>query len=119
MVVNSRDQVINRLKEQARQSGKSVDEVVGMAEEARAPRWRVSSSSIEFECGCVGRRFADIYWVQNYDPIIFKDMPEQAVYDQVCSLHLPEMNKRVKFGGFVDFQQWKNKRFRILTGEVY
>jgi len=119
MAINAKDRVINRLKDQARQSGKSIDEVVGMAEEARAPRWRVDSQNIEFECGCVGRRFKDIYWVQNYDPIIFKDLPEQAVYYEVCSLHLAEMNKRVKFGGFTDFQQWRDNRFRIITGEVF
>jgi hypothetical protein len=83
-----------------------------------APRWRVDAAWVEFECGCRAERCRDLKGAQQYDPIIFRGQPQQAVYDHVCDRHLPGMNKYVHFGHFVDFQQWKRARRAILMGKV-
>ena len=82
------------------------------------PRWRIDPLVVEFECGCRGERCRQLFDAKPYDPVIFRDLEEQAVYDFVCDRHLPGMNKYVRFGGFVDFQQWKANRRKVLMGRV-
>ena len=82
------------------------------------PRWRMDAGWIEFECGCRAERCQVLHGARKYDPIIFRDLPEQAVYDWVCDRHAAGMNDYVHFGGFVDFPQWKRTRRAILMGKV-
>jgi hypothetical protein len=119
MSSNIRDQVIRRIHEQARMANTDPEEAVGLAEFGNNPRWRMTTRDIEFECGCTARRFRSLVGVKDFDPIIFKGLPEQAVYHRPCSAHEAGMNKYIKFGGFVDFQQWKAARFRLITGELH
>lgn len=82
------------------------------------PRWRIDSRWIEFECGCRAERCMELTLPRKSDPIIFRDLPEQAVYDYVCHKHNPSMNKRVKFMGYETFDQWKRDRRATLMGRV-
>ena len=82
------------------------------------PRWRVDAGWVEFECGCRAERCRDLKGPENYDPVIFRGQPQQAVYDFVCDRHMPGMNKYVHFGRFVDFSQWKRARRAVLMGKV-
>jgi len=100
------------------QSSSQISETIDQVKEMKAPRWSVSPQWITFECGCRGERVLRVYGAEVWDPIIFEGTPEQAVYEGVCSLHLPSMNARLKFGGFVDFQQWSDRRRRQLIGKV-
>ena len=84
----------------------------------RPPRWAISDRWVEFECGCRAERCRSLVMPETWDPVIFRGLPEQAVYDSPCSLHAAEMNKYVKFGGFVDFAQWRATRRAILMGRV-
>jgi hypothetical protein len=81
------------------------------------PRWRIDAKVIEFECGCRGERVTKVYGARSYDPIIFDGLPEMSVYDFVCYKHEPHMNKRVRLGGFADFQSWHSKRRPKLIGK--
>ena len=83
-----------------------------------SPRWRMEAGWIEFECGCRAERCDTLHGPVAYDPIIFRNLPEQAVYDFVCSRHEAGMNKYVHFGHFVDFGQWRRSRRAILMGKV-
>lgn len=82
------------------------------------PRWALDATWVTFECGCRAERCRDLKGAKRYDPIIFRGLPQQAVYDGVCDRHLPGMNKYVHFGGFVDFAQWARNRRAILMGKV-
>jgi hypothetical protein len=75
------------------------------------PRW------ISFECGCSAERVAAFaFRPERWDPVIFEHLPEQALYATVCSRHLEGMNGRLRFGGFVDFEQWRRHRRNSLLG---
>ena len=83
------------------------------------PRWKLGPVWIEFECGCVAERCRDLIDPRPYDPIVFADLPEQAVYEKVCQFHSAWMNTyRMAYGGFIDFDQWKNYRRPRLMGKV-
>lgn len=92
-------------------------EAAELAAFGKNPRWKLSAKWIEFECGCYAQRFRNLENVQNFDPIIFKGLPEQAVYARPCAPHEAGLNDFVKFGHFVDFQQWRNSRLQKITGE--
>lgn len=80
-------------------------------------RWRIDQRWIEFDCGCRAERCQQLReYPMDWDPVIFRNLPEQAVYDDVCDLHGPSMNKYVGFGGFVTFDQWKRERRDALMG---
>jgi hypothetical protein len=59
-----------------------------------------------------------LYGAQSWDPVIFRNLPQQAVYEQVCHFHSPAMNVYVHFGGFADFAQWKRTRRGVLMGRA-
>ena len=82
------------------------------------PRWRMDAAWIEFECGCRAERCRDLAGALNFDPVIFRGEPEQAVYDFVCDRHLPGMNKYLGYGGFIDFDQWHRARRDRLMRKV-
>ena len=82
------------------------------------PRWRIDAKWIEFECGCRAEKFTKLSAPTHHtDPIIFENLPEQALYDYVCHHHTPAMNKRVHLNGFVDFAQWHRSRRSLLLGK--
>ena len=84
----------------------------------KLPRWRLSVRWIEFECGCRAERMLKFYApLHRTDPVIFQDLPEQALYDGVCDKHMPHMNKRVHLNGYVDFLQWYRDRRPLLLGK--
>ena len=85
------------------------------------PRWRIDARWIEFDCkdkngivqgrGCRAERCLRLNNPKNWDPIIFRDLPEQAVYDNVCDFHAPSMNKIIGAGGvYHSFVEWKLAR---------
>jgi hypothetical protein len=79
-------------------------------------RWRIDYRWIEFECGCRAERCMQLTFPVASDPIIFRDLPEQAVYDYCCHFHMPAMNKYVGAGGrYKTFDQWKIGRRPLLT----
>jgi len=81
------------------------------------PRWRIDTKWVEFECGCRALRFErPAVPLQNFDAVIFRDLPQQAAYDFVCHRHGPGMNKYVHFGHFVTFEQWKKVRQHLILG---
>lgn len=86
--------------------------------EIEGARWKIDARWITFECGCVAERCAFVFGAQPWDPIIFRNLPQQAVYETVCHFHNPAMNVYVHFGGFSDFRQWKANRRAILMGRV-
>lgn len=82
------------------------------------PRWRIDARWIEFECGCRAERTDRLHTQpMPYDPIIFGGLPEMAVYDFVCHHHSPAMNKRLHFGHYLTFDQWRRHRRHVLMGK--
>lgn len=79
-------------------------------------RYSIDARWIAFECGCRAERCNATVDARNFDPIIFKGLPEQAVYDSVCHLHGPSMNVIVSFGGYKDFAQWRIHRRDQVMG---
>jgi hypothetical protein len=84
------------------------------------PRWRISQRWVEFECGCSAERCLELHaMAQPWDPIIFRGLPQQAVYSEVCDRHRPGMNKFVGLGApGLTFEQWKRARRATLMGRV-
>lgn len=89
------------------------------------PRWKLGPRWIEFECGCVAERYERLSLpVENYDPVIFENLPEQALYYFVCYWHQPGMfEHRIKFShrfgvatGYADFNDWARRRRPLLMG---
>jgi len=121
---NAADSILTRLERQAVALGDTSafepPKYAGVDEDGRLvplPRWRIDSKWIEFECGCRAERFAKLFAPsRKSDPIIFEGLPEQALYDFVCHRHSPAMNVRVKFQGYVDFNQWRRARRNLLLG---
>jgi len=105
-----------RLVAQQRAAGEDPNEE--LPRDPWAPRWRIDAGWVEFECGCRAERCDVLHGAKPYDPIIFRGLPEQSVYDFACSRHEAGMNKYVHFGGFVDFAQWRRARRAILMGKV-
>jgi len=83
---------------------------------AGLPRWKLSRKYIEFECGCVSERYRELNGMMPWDPVIFVNLPEQAVYLICCDKHIAYMNYRLGMGGFKDFAQWKLERRKTLVG---
>lgn len=102
----------------------SVNEDKGLAYVPAPPgcRWKISARWVEFECGCRAERVAPnpIFrdFARPFDPIIFRDLPQQAVYEGTCDFHAPAMNVYVHFGHFVDFKQWAANRRPLLMGKA-
>ena len=85
-------------------------------------RWKIDKRWVEFECGCRAERVApnpafDAF-VRPFDPVIFRGLPQQAVYEGTCDFHAPSMNVYVHFGRFADFKQWKANRRPLLMGKA-
>jgi len=81
---------------------------------AGLPRWKLTKKWIEFECGCVSERALKLNGMVPSDPVIFVNLPEQAVYIKCCDKHLPYMNYRLGMGGFKDFAEWVRDRRKVL-----
>jgi hypothetical protein len=81
-------------------------------------RWAIDARWVTFECGCVAERCRELVDPQPSDPIIFANLPQQAVYESVCHLHGPSMNFRLGMGGIKDFDQWRIWRRNRLMGRV-
>lgn len=85
-----------------------------------APRWTITEKWVEFECGCRAERCMKLNNAQAFDPVIFRDLPQQAVYDHVCHRHTPGMNKYVAFGRQgATFTEWHRRRRNLLMGKVF
>lgn len=83
------------------------------------PRWRIDSQWVEFECGCRAERSLELNQPEIFDPIIFRELPQQAVYDFVCDRHLPGMNKWIGFAGKnMKFDDWRRLRRAVLMRKV-
>jgi hypothetical protein len=110
------DLIRNRIVQMQKLAGEEVNP--DLPRDPWQPRWRMDPEWVEFECGCRAERCRDLKGPERYDPIIFRGLPEQAVYDFVCDRHAGGMNTYVHFGRFVDFAQWKRSRRAILMGKV-
>lgn len=116
-----RDPFIRQMVEKAVLLGKSkteIDEQIDQIQAMAAPRWSVSPEWITFDCGCTGERCSQLFGHEAWDPVIFAGTEHQAVYEKVCTFHEASMNARLKFGGFVDFRQWSERRRRQIMGKV-
>lgn len=101
-----------------------------------SPRWRIDARWIEFECGCRSERCTKLHGVKLMngvpcDPVIFYQLPEQAVYDFVCDRtirardgteypsHHAQLNARLGFIAHgMTFDQWKRSRRDRLMGRA-
>jgi hypothetical protein len=81
-------------------------------------RWKIDARWVTFECGCVAERCPILYGAKPFDPVIFRGLPQQAVYEQVCHAHAAGMNNYVHFGRFADFAQWKRTRRNVIMGRA-
>lgn len=118
-MANSADPIIQRYVKNAVLLGENPNEVVDLAKiGSGGPKWTVEANWVTFQCGCRCERARTLYGAKAFDPVIFRDLPEQAVYDGVCDWHSPKMNEFVRFGGFIDFAQWKLHRRRKILGKV-
>ena len=81
--------------------------------------WTIDLRWVVFSCGCRAERMRVLAVPAHPgDPIIFRGLPEQAVYDSVCHFHGAGMNKMVRFSGFSTFDQWKRTRKHLLMGRT-
>ena len=112
----SGDQLLRRLEKQATIIGDH-----GVFEPCKypgEPRWKLETKWITFECGCVAERCLTLNDPRPYEPIIFVGLPEQAVYEKVCDLHLDRMNYRIGTGhAFTTFDNWRRIRRNTLMGK--
>jgi hypothetical protein len=114
-----RGAIKDRMAARAESMGESADWVdCPMPGDRGFPRWRLSARWVEFECGCVAERCIPTYGAETFDPVIFRELPEQAVYLSVCHAHAPGMNVYVHFGGFADFDQWARYRRDTIMGRT-
>ena len=119
MPMDDRSQIAYKMEARKSAVEKTMGNVDGLLEpDPLAPRWRIDSRWVEFECGCRAERCLKLYGAKNYDPVIFRGEPQQAVYDSVCQRHNAGMNVITRFGGYVDFNQWKIHRRARLMGKV-
>ena len=118
MTIDDRTDIARRMEHNAKAVGQLEQGHPDLIRDPHQPRWRIDSKVIEFECGCRAERCRDLKGAQASDPVIFRNLQQQAVYDYVCHRHLPGMNVYVRFGGFIDFEQWKKYRRAILMGKV-
>jgi len=81
-------------------------------------RWTIDERWVTFECGCVAERCMFLFGERPFDPVIFRKLPQQAVYEKVCQFHGPSMNFRLGMGGFKTFDQWKKWRRALLMGRA-
>ena len=81
-------------------------------------RWKLSPTYIEFECGCAATRCQKFYAEpKRWDPVIFRGLPECALYCKVCDYHAgPIYRTRLAYGPFKTFDQWYRARYRRLIG---
>jgi len=112
-----RDTVLARLEQQAILLGDTSQ--FEECKYANEPRWRLDAKWVEFECGCRAERCTTLVDYYFWEPVIFYQLPEQAVYDYVCDFHAPAMNKRLGMGGkYKDFVSWRKLRRSTLMGKV-
>lgn len=118
--VAASDRIARRMLDVATRSGELELGHPDNANDANTPRWRIDSQWIEFSCGCRAERCYELCVVPiPGDPIIFGNLPEQAVYDSVCDQHGASMNMFVRFAGYSTFDQWKRDRKHLLLGRTY
>ena len=80
-------------------------------------RWRLDDRWVEFECGCAARRCVRLVNPKPWEPIIFVNLPEQAVYSKCCERHRLMMDYRINMGGGPrDFDTWRRERYRTIRG---
>ena len=116
MTTTDRDAIARRMIEAQGAAGLDTSDV--LPADPWQPRWGMDSRWVYFECGCVAERMRTLVKPRPFDPIVFRDLPEQAVYESVCQRHGPGMNKYVHFGGYADFVQWKKDRRAVLMGRT-
>lgn len=113
----ARDEIAGRMVAMGQAAQDEAPEDLPLIKDPWEPRWRLDTRWVEFECGCRAERVRQLRCVpKDSDPIIFRNLPEQAVYDEVCHRHGPGMNVLVSFDGFTTFDQWKRNRRHLLMG---
>jgi hypothetical protein len=113
-----RTEIARRMQRQADAARADVGEMEIDNSVSTNQRWTLDSKWVTFECGCVAERCLFVFGARRFDPIIFRGLPQQAVYEKVCDFHAPSMNVYVSFGRFKDFGQWKRHRRSILMGRT-
>ncbi len=92
-------------------------------------RWTIDARWVTFECGCVAERCVFLFGARPSDPVIFRNLPQQAVYAECCDFHLPSMNVYCSFGrpwsvkgtsapASWGFKEWKANRRNVLMGRT-
>ena|SRR5271167_1288450 len=92
-------------------------------------RWTLDARWVTFECGCVAERCLFLFGARPSDPVIFRNLPQQAVYAEVCDFHLPSMNVYCSFGrpwsvkgasapSSWGWKEWKANRRNVLMGRT-
>lgn len=110
--VQDYDEMVRRMSQTAEIAGAGE---IDLDRDPWQPRWRIETRWIEFECGCTAERARELVDPRPSDPIIFRGLPQQAVYSEVCDRHRPGMNKYVGFGApGLTFEQWKRSRRALL-----
>ena len=79
--------------------------------EGTGPPWTIDVRWVVFSCGCRAERARTLVDPRPSDPIIFRGLPQQAVYDSVCDAHLPKMDFYLGTGfDRMTFSQWHSRR---------
>ena len=113
------DAIARRMVAQGQAGGDAAPDELPMLKDPWQPRWALDSKWVTFECGCVAERCPRLaIYPKDSDPIIFRNLPEQAVYSQVCHRHNAGMNVYVRFGGYSTFDQWRRDRRHLLFGRT-
>jgi hypothetical protein len=117
LMVDHLSDIARRIERNQQLAGVEVD--AHLEKDPWEPRWAIESGRwIVFECGCRGEITSTLVDPQEWDPIIFPGTAQQAVYDHVCDRHGAGMNKRLNFGRWIDFGQWKRHRRAVLMGRI-
>lgn len=73
--------------------------------------WTCDARWVVFSCGCRAERARSLVGARPADPIIFRGLPQQAVYDSVCDAHRPGMDYYLGTGFYrLTFADWHRRR---------
>lgn len=75
------------------------------------PPWTIDARWVVFACGCRAERARRLNCPHPSDPVIFRGLPQQAVYDSVCDAHRPGMDYYLGTGAHrLTFADWHRRR---------
>lgn len=108
MPTNDRSEIARRMDALGESAG--YRDAAEMADGTGQP-WTCDVRWVVFACGCRAERARSLNGPQPADPIIFRGLPQQAVYDSVCDTHRPKMDYYLGTGYHrMTFADWHRLR---------